>query len=55
MARNGLNNAYYGETFNYDEKEKEFFIMALFDAVLLENDDAFEFQYTDEEKKKLIG
>lgn len=45
---------YQNESFYYDAQHKEFFILTMFDYLLIGDNDGFEFQYTEEEANRLI-
>ncbi|MCX2431107.1 hypothetical protein [Pedobacter sp. GR22-10] len=45
---------YESETFYYDSKEKEFFILGMFDYLLIGDHGGFEFQYSEEECIRLV-
>lgn len=45
---------YESETFYYDSKEKEFFILGMLDYLLIGDHGGFEFEYSEEECIKLV-
>jgi hypothetical protein len=45
---------YESETFYYDSKEKEFFILGMLDYLLIGDHGGFEFEYSAEEYEKLV-
>ena len=45
---------YESETFYYDAKEKEFFILGMLDYLLIGDHGGFEFEYSEEESIRLI-
>ncbi|NMN37725.1 hypothetical protein [Pedobacter sp. SG918] len=45
---------YESETFYYDSKEKEFFILGMFDYLLIGDHGGFEFEYSEEECIRLV-